>query len=134
MAFEKMAARFGAGLFDRVGKFWEGISAPLISAFDGTFIAFVLQFTADSRSECRGDRRVPIGKYLFWTGCDRRPHFVTTHRPFARPLTSPTRDHPVPIHCPCFAVQVLVNQDYRGQVPSCSMRRHDGRRDEADGR
>jgi len=36
MAFEKMAARFGAGLFDRVGKFWEGISAPLITAFDGT--------------------------------------------------------------------------------------------------
>ena len=37
MAFEKMAARFGAGLFDRVAKFWEGISVPLITAFDGMF-------------------------------------------------------------------------------------------------
>jgi hypothetical protein len=50
MAFEKMAARFGAGLFDRVGKFWEGISAPLITTFEGTFIALVLEFTADIRS------------------------------------------------------------------------------------
>jgi hypothetical protein len=70
MAFEKMAARFGAGLFDRVGKFWEGVSAPLITAFDGTFISLVLQVTADIRAECGRDRRVPIGKHLLWTGCD----------------------------------------------------------------
>lgn len=36
MAFEKVASRFGAELFDRVPKFWEGISAPLVAAFDGT--------------------------------------------------------------------------------------------------
>jgi TATA-binding protein-associated factor len=35
MAFETAASRFGAGLFDRVPKFWEGISAPVITAFDG---------------------------------------------------------------------------------------------------
>jgi TATA-binding protein-associated factor len=35
MAFEKIASRFGAGLFDRVGRFWEGVSAPLVNAFDG---------------------------------------------------------------------------------------------------
>ena len=36
MAFEKVASRFEAELFDRVPKFWEGISAPLVAAFDGT--------------------------------------------------------------------------------------------------
>lgn len=36
MAFEKVASRFGAELFDRVPKFWEGISAPLVAALDGT--------------------------------------------------------------------------------------------------
>ena len=44
MAFEKMAARFGAGLFDQVGKFWEGISAPLVTAFEGTL--FDVYFSA----------------------------------------------------------------------------------------
>jgi TATA-binding protein-associated factor len=71
MAFEKMAARFGAGLFDRVGKFWEGISAPLISAFDGTsMFSYMAWAKADSRSECGRDRRVSIVKRLVWTGCD----------------------------------------------------------------
>ena len=71
MAFEKMAARFGAGLFDRVGKFWEGVSAPLITAFEGTSLfSYMAWAKADSRSECRRDQRVPIGKHLLWTGCD----------------------------------------------------------------
>jgi hypothetical protein len=70
MAFEKMAARFGAGLFDRVGKFWEGVSAPLITAFDGTSIFLVLQSTADIRSECGRDRRVSIDEHLLGAGCD----------------------------------------------------------------
>jgi hypothetical protein len=70
MAFEKMAARFGAGLFDRVGKFWEGVSAPLITTFEGTFIAFLLESTADIRAECGRDRPVSIGKHPLWPGCD----------------------------------------------------------------
>lgn len=36
MAFEKIATRFGGELFARAGKFWEGISAPLETAFEGT--------------------------------------------------------------------------------------------------
>jgi len=38
MAFERIAARFKGELFDRVGKFWDGISAPLVTAFDGVFL------------------------------------------------------------------------------------------------
>jgi TATA-binding protein-associated factor len=36
-AFEKMAARFGADLVDRVPKFWAEISSPLTTAFEGAY-------------------------------------------------------------------------------------------------
>lgn len=135
LAFERMAARFGAGLFDRVGKFWEGISVPLITAFDGMFkTLYVLGIVADVRSECGRDRRVLIGQCLFRTRCNRRSHLITSHRPLTRHLTASPPDHLVPLHHTCFAIKVLVNQDHRGQVPSCSLRCHDGRRDEEDGR
>lgn len=37
-SFERLADMFGEELLDKVPKYWEGISQPLIKSFDGTFL------------------------------------------------------------------------------------------------
>lgn len=40
-AFERLADMFGEEFLDKVPKYWEGISQPLIKSFEGTPLVFV---------------------------------------------------------------------------------------------